>query len=45
MRLKWCQEIGLVNGWIDEEQVNSSIEYYNNNEYAQYLRSLIYKKS
>jgi len=44
-KIACLEEIGLANGWIDEEQVNSSIEYYNNNEYAQYLRSLIYKKS
>jgi len=39
------EEISWRMGWINKDQLNSSIEKYKNNEYGNYLKNLIHSKN
>ena len=41
MKIGCPEEIGFINGWISRVDIESKIEIYKNNEYAQYLMKII----
>lgn len=41
LKIACLEEIAFSKGWIDKDMIKTAANYYNNNEYGQYLNTLI----